>query len=256
MFFGASFFVLNLSKSTKMAKVAFITGSAVRLGREIAHHLANNGWDIALHYRSSSKDVVGFEAELKTGFPEQRFYTFQADLADTNQVQKLIKLVIGWFGQLDLLINSASIFEPSPFKETSADSLIRHSQVNFVSPFILMRDFANSASNGQIINIVDTRITKNKSDYLSYSLSKKSLWELTKMAALELAPHFRVNAIAPGAILAPAGKDQQYLEKVADLTPMKTPSGVISILKSIDYIIGNEDLTGQLIFCNGGAQLL
>jgi len=200
--------------------------------------------------------VVGFEAELKTGFPEQRFYTFQADLADTNQVQKLIKLVIGWFGQLDLLINSASIFEPSPFKETSADSLIRHSQVNFVSPFILMRDFANSASNGQIINIVDTRITKNKSDYLSYSLSKKSLWELTKMAALELAPHFRVNAIAPGAILAPAGKDQQYLEKVADLTPMKTPSGVISILKSIDYIIGNEDLTGQLIFCNGGAQLL
>ena len=76
------------------------------------------------------------------------------------------------------------------------------------------------------------------------------------MAALELAPNFRVNAIAPGAILAPGGKDPHYLEKVADLTPMKMPSGVISILKSIDYIIGNEDLTGQLIFCDGGAQLL
>jgi len=239
-----------------MTKVALITGSAVRLGREIAHHLAKNGWDIALHYRTSTKEVADFEAELITGFPEHRFYTFQADLGDTVQVQKLIKLVIGRFGQLDLLINSASIFESSPFKETSAESLIRHSQVNFVSPFILMRDFANYSINGQIINIVDTRITKNKSDYLSYSLSKKSLWELTKMAALELAPHFRVNAIAPGAILAPEGKDQRYLEKVADLTPMKTPSGVISILKSIDYIIGNEDLTGQLIFCDGGAQLL
>jgi len=239
-----------------MEKVALVTGSAVRLGREIARHLAFEGWDIALHYRASSKEVSDFKAELKTGFPKQRFYTFQADLGDTVQVQKLINLVIERFGQLNLLINNASIFERSPFKETSAESLIRHSQVNFVSPFILMRDFANNAANGQIINIVDTRITNNKSDYLSYSLSKKSLWELTKMAALELAPHFRVNAIAPGAILAPAGKDQHYLEKVADLTPMKTPSGVISILKSIDYILGNEDLTGQLIFCDGGAQLL
>jgi len=239
-----------------MAKVALITGSAVRLGHEIAQHLAKSGWDIALHFRTSTKDVADFETELKASFPDQLFYTFQADLGDLGQTQTLIKHVIKRFGQLDLLINSASIFEASPFKETSAESLMRHSQVNFVSPFILMRDFANNATNGQIINIVDTRITKNKSDFLSYSLSKKSLWELTKMAALELAPQFRVNAIAPGAILAPAGKDQHYLEKVADLTPMKTPSGVISILKSIDYIIGNEDLTGQLIFCDGGAQLL
>lgn len=239
-----------------MAKVALITGSAVRLGREIAWHLAKNGWELALHYRTSTKDVTDFETELKTGFPDQRFFTFQADLGDIAQTQQLIKQVVKRFAKLDLLINSASVFEASSFKETSADSLIRHSQVNFVSPFLLMRDFAIYMANGQIINIVDTRITKNKSDYLSYSLSKKSLWELTKMAALELAPHFRVNAIAPGAILAPAGKDQHYLEKVADLTPMKTPSGVISILKSIDYIIGNEDLTGQLIFCDGGGQLL
>ena len=239
-----------------MAKVALITGSAVRLGREMAHHLAKNGWDIALHYRTSIKDVTDFETELKTNFPDQRFYTFQADLGVIDQTQKLINQVIDRFGQLDLLINSASIFESSSFKETTAESLNRHTQINLVSPFILMRDFANNSSNGQIINIVDTRITNNKSDYLSYSLSKKSLWELTKMAALEMAPQFRVNAIAPGAILAPAGKDKHYLEEVADLTPMKTPSGVISILKSIDYIIGNEDLTGQLIFCDGGAQLL
>jgi NAD(P)-dependent dehydrogenase (short-subunit alcohol dehydrogenase family) len=125
-----------------------------------------------------------------------------------------------------------------------------------VSPFILMRDFANNSTSGLIINIVDTRITNNKSDFLSYSLSKKSLWELTKMVALGMAPHFRVNAIAPGAVIAPGGKDAHYLEKVADLTPMKTPSGVISVLKSIDYIIGNEDLTGQLIYCDGGAHLL
>ena len=239
-----------------MAKVALITGSAVRLGRKIAHHLANRGWNLALHYRTSSHDITDFYAELRSGYPNQHFSVFQTDLSVIDQTQNLIKQVIDQFGNLDLLINNASIFEPSTFKETSADSLTRHLQVNIVSPFILMRDYANNAVKGQIINIVDTRITNNTSDHLSYSLSKKLLWELTQMAALELAPHFRVNAIAPGAILAPVGKDQSYLEMVAGKTPVKTPSGVISILKSLDYIIDNEDLTGQLIFCDGGAHLM
>ena len=239
-----------------MAKVALITGSAVRLGREMALHLSSKGWDLALHYRQSSNEIIEFEAELKSDFPQQHFYTFQADLGDTNQTEQLISQVFEKFGHLDLLINCASVFEPSSLKETSVSSLIHLSQVNFVAPFILMRDFVNIATNGLIINIVDTRITKNKGDYFAYSLSKKSLWEMTKMAALELAPHFRINAIAPGAILAPKGKDEHYLEKIADLTPMKIPTGIIPVLKSIDYIIANEDLTGQLIFCDGGAQLL
>lgn len=239
-----------------MARVALITGSAVRLGREIAGHLAKKGWNIALHYSLSSTAVSGFEAELKSIYPDQQFYTFHAEFSSVDQTHELIKLVIEQFGRLDLLVNNASVFEPSTLKETSADLLIRQTSINYVAPFMLMRDFANSSSDGQIINMVDARITNNKSDYLAYTLSKKSLWELTKMAALELAPHFRVNAIAPGAILAPAGKDHHYLEKVASGAPMKTPSGVISVLKSIDYIIENKDLTGQLIFCDGGAHLL
>jgi len=239
-----------------MSKVALITGSAVRLGREIAEHLANNGWDLALHYNTSSNDIINLEAGLKKSYPNQRFGSFRIDLGMTDQTQHLIRQVVDHFGHLDLLINNASVFEPSSLRETSAELLIRQMLINYVAPFILMRDYANISPDGQIINIVDTRITKNKSDFLSYSLSKKSLWKLTKMAALELAPHFRVNAIAPGAILPPVGKDQQYLEKIAANVPMKTPSGVASVLKSIDYIIGNEDLTGQLIFCDGGAHLL
>lgn len=239
-----------------MAHVALITGSAVRLGREIVLHLAEAGWDLALHYRSSSPAVSALEAELIATYPDQRFHSFQADFSNTDQTQNLISQVMKQFGRLDLLVNSSSVFEPGSFKETTTDMLIQNSVVNVVAPFILMRDFSNSSSNGLIINIVDTRITTNNSDHLSYSLSKKSLWELTKMAALELAPYFRVNAIAPGAILAPVGKDQSYLEKVASKTPMKIPSGVISILKSLDYIIDNEDLTGQLLFCDGGTHIL
>jgi len=239
-----------------MANVALITGSAVRLGREIAQHLAIKGWDLALHYNSSSKEISDFETDLKKYFPGQRFYTFQADLGATDQTQGLLKFVLDRFGHLDLLINNASVFERSSLKTTSTELMILQMMINYMAPFILMHEYANNSNKGLIINIVDTGISQNNSDYLSYSLSKKSLWELTKMAALELAPHFRVNAIAPGAILPPAGKDKSYLQKIALNTPMKIPTGVNPVLKSIDYIIDNEDLTGQLIYCDGGGHLL
>lgn len=239
-----------------MNKVAFITGSAVRVGREIARHLAEKGWNLGLHYRSSSSEMAGLESELKSRYPDQMFFAFQADFSSLGQSNGLISRVMGQFGQLDLLINNASVFAPSTFRETSADVLNLNHLVNYVAPYILMRDFVNTATGGLIINMVDTMITRNSGKYFAYTLSKKSLWEITKMAAVELAPQFRVNAIAPGAIMAPVGKDQQYLERVASKSPMKIPSGVIPVLKSIDYILDNDDLTGQLLFCDGGSQLL
>jgi NAD(P)-dependent dehydrogenase (short-subunit alcohol dehydrogenase family) len=238
-----------------MENVALITGSGVRIGREIAAHLANKGWNLALHYCTSSDQVYKLTAELSSSYPEQHFYPFQTDFSLADQTQKLIRLVIGRFGKLNLLINNASVFEPSSLRASSAELLMRHTMINFISPLILMRDYANFIDNGQIINILDTRITSNKSDYLAYTLSKKSVWESTKMAALELAPHFRVNAIAPGAVLPPAGKGEDYLNELALKIPMKRPSGMTPILQSIDYIIENQYLTGQLLFCNGGSHL-
>ena len=233
-----------------MVKVALVTGSAVRIGREIAIHLAESGWDLALHYSSSKREVLSLKSELALKFPNLRLEIFQADLLD------LVKSVITRLGLLDLLINNASVFEPSSLKKTTSELLMKHSMINYIAPFILMRDFARQQDKGQIINILDTRITTNKSDYLAYSLSKKALFELSKMSALELAPNFRVNAIAPGAVLPPPGKDQVYLDQIAFKTPMKIPSGTSSIMKTIDYIIDNKDITGQTIYCDGGSHLM
>jgi pteridine reductase len=194
-----------------MARVALITGCAVRIGRAIAQHLADSGWDVALHYSTSGQAIIDCENDLKRTYPDQRFFTFQADFSDSEQTSLLIKLVLDRFGRLDLLVNNASVFKAGSLKETTTKLFREQLQINTVAPFILIREYANQSLKGQIINIVDSRITSNKSEHLSYSLSKKSLWELTKMAALELAPKFRVNAIAPGAILSPAGKDQLYL---------------------------------------------
>jgi pteridine reductase len=238
-----------------MAGVALITGSAVRVGREIAFHLADAGWDLALHYNSSLKEGSFLEADLKARYPKQEFYLFKASLSSIDETKKLVPGVINYFGQLDLLINNAAIFEAASLRDTSVQLLDRHWQINCKAPFILINDFINLAEKGVIINIVDTRISKNDSEYFAYTISKKALWELTKLAAKELAPGFRVNAIAPGALLPPVGKGLDYLDKVASKSPLKTPVRMSSIMKSIDYILENESMTGQLLFCDGGAHL-
>ena len=239
-----------------MSKVALVTGSAVRIGREIASHLAEKGWELALHFSSSTKEIHSFLSELRLRFPDLRFEIFRANLGELEEAENLVHQVIEGLGSLDLLINNASVFVPGSLKVTTNEQLISHNMVNYITPVILIRDFANSSANGLIINITDTRITTNRGDYMAYSLSKKGVWDLTKMAALELGPNFRVNAIAPGAVLPPVGKNRIYLEKIAGNTPMKIPSGVISILKTLDYIIDNQDLTGQIIYCDGGSHLM
>ena len=102
---------------------------------------------------------------------------------------------------------------------------------------------------------MDTRITSNKSNFAAYSLSKKALWEFTKMAALELSPKIRINAIAPGVTLPPEDEDENYLNNLAQNIPMKKPGGIEPILQSVDFILENNHLTGQLLFADGGENL-
>jgi NAD(P)-dependent dehydrogenase (short-subunit alcohol dehydrogenase family) len=104
--------------------------------------------------------------------------------------------------------------------------------------------------------MTDTRITNNKSKFFSYSVAKKALQDMTKMAALELAPAFRVNSIAPGALLPPVDKGEGYLERLASKMPMGLPVRMENIMQSIDYLIQNDNMTGQLLFCDSGESLL
>jgi NAD(P)-dependent dehydrogenase (short-subunit alcohol dehydrogenase family) len=163
--------------------------------------------------------------------------------------------VVAQFGPFQLLVNNASVFNGGYIKETTPELFDKQVNVNLKAPFFLMRDFAIHCKNGNIINLVDTRVSENKSDYAAYSLSKKGLWEITKMAAIEFAPDIRVNAIAPGVSLAPEDRDEKYLEKLAESIPMKRPGGIEPILKSIDFILENDHLTGQLLFADGGENL-
>jgi NAD(P)-dependent dehydrogenase (short-subunit alcohol dehydrogenase family) len=238
-----------------MKQTALITGASKRIGKAIAEHLAGKGWNIAIHYNTSEKPAVDLVKDLSSKFHLQKFRSFKANLSDIEEVVKLISSVLNDFGEIQLLINNASVFDSGYLKDTSVELYDEKMNVNLKAPFILIRDFANYCKRGNIINFVDTRIISNKSNFTAYSLSKKGLWDLTKMAALELAPDIRVNAIAPGVTLPPDDKDENYLQSLAQNIPMKKPSGLEPILKSVDFILENNYLTGQLIFADGGENL-
>lgn len=238
-----------------MNRTALITGASKRIGKAITEHLAGKGWNVAIHFNHSDKEAKELKSILSEKYPRQVFEVFKADLSDRAEVLALIPGVISVIGEIHLLVNNASVFEKSYIKETSPELFERQLRVNLKAPFLLIHDYANKIKNGNIINFVDTRITSNKSNFAAYSISKKALWDLTKMAALELAPEIRVNAIAPGVSLPPEDEDEDYLWKLAENIPMKRPGGIEPILKSIDYILENSHLTGQLLYADGGENL-
>jgi len=238
-----------------MNQTALITGASKRIGKSIVRHLAARGWNVVIHYNRSGSEALALVNDLRLKYPQQLFSEVAANLANSKEVQALIPGIVKQQGAFDLLVNNASVFNAGRFRETSEDLLSNQFDVNFKAPFLLMRDFAKYCTKGNIINFVDTRITRNKSDYSAYTLSKKALWEASKMVALECAPQIRVNAIAPGVTLAPVDKGEEYLQNLAQTIPMKKPGGVEPILKSIDYILENNYLTGQLLFADGGENL-
>jgi len=238
-----------------MNSTALITGASKRVGKSLAEHLADKGWNIIIHFNLSEKPAEDLENVLRKKHPAQKFTRVKANLSVEKEAEMVIPRLVSEFGPFNLLINNASVFEPGYLKGTGTKLFDSQMNVNLKAPFLLMRDFAVHCKRGNIINFVDTRITANKSNFAAYSLSKKGLWELTKMAALEFAPEIRVNAIAPGVTLPPEDKDEDYLRNLAENIPMKKPGGLEPVLRSLDFILENDYLTGQLLFADGGENL-
>jgi pteridine reductase len=238
-----------------MNRNALITGASRRIGKAIAEHLAGMGWSLIIHYNRSAGEAPALAKELSERYPAQKFAILKADLSVTDELETLVARSIRELGDLELLINNASVFDPGTIAATSADLFDFQIRVNLRAPFLLMRDFRNLCKQGNIINLADTRITGNQSGYAAYTLSKKALWELTRMAALEFAPDIRVNAIAPGVTLPSAYQEEEDFLRMAERIPMKRPGGLEPILKSLDFILDNDHLTGQLLFADGGENL-
>jgi len=233
---------------------ALITGGAKRIGKAICLSLSDHGYNIALHYHSSSHEAKKLSEEIqKRG---RQCELFQHDLSDEKQTQQLIREVYRKFSNLNVIVNNASIFEPSTIKSSTLSLLRRHFTINFDAPYFLTAQFAKTCKKGHIINILDTHIVNHSTRYAAYLLSKKALYELTKLSAVELAPNIRVNAVSPGLILPPAQEKSDYLNRLSKKIPLKKKGHVDHITQSIKFLIDNSYLTGQVIFCDGGEHLI
>lgn len=242
---------------SKKANAALITGGAKRIGREIAVMLASFGFDIAISYNKSKSEAQKLATEITKKY-KVNCEIFAADLCDVKQAQKLIKDVQKAFPNLNLLINNASIFNKSKFLDAKDSELMDNLNIHFISPLILAKEFATKApKNSQIINIIDKNIKRYDTSYFYYLLSKKSLAELTKMLALQLAPKIRVNAVAPGFILEPIdnGISQEQAKNILKKIPLQVKGDPKNICQAIEFLLKNNFVNGQILFIDGGASL-
>jgi len=235
-------------------KVALVTGAGKRIGRAIAIALAEEGMHVVVHDRralvAETKQVCGEVVDCGA-----KSWQILADLERPEEFESLIVQAIRAAGSLDILINNASLFLPGTVMDVGFGDVTRHLHVNAWAPFVLSRDFARLAERGKIINMLDTRITGYDREHVAYVLSKRMLAVLTTMCALEFAPGFTVNAVAPGLILPPAGKDEHYLDQLAEAVPLRRHGGPGDITDAVLYLLKSDFLTGQIIYADGGKHL-
>ncbi|WP_299468794.1 SDR family oxidoreductase [uncultured Gimesia sp.] len=237
-------------------KVAVITGAAVRIGRSLALALAEAGVDICIHYHSSKQEAEQTCAEIRQR--GRKAIAVSADLSDScNAAALIINAVVAEFGRVDILINSASVFENKSLLISTEFDWDSHLDINLKAPYFLSQQFAKTfhpGQTGQIINLVDWRALRAGAGHLPYRISKAGLVTLTECLALELAPEIRVNAIAPGAILPPPGQDAKYLDKRAAQIPLKRAGSPQDICDAVLYLLHADFVTGEVLNVSGGEQ--
>ena len=230
---------------------ALITGATKRIGKECALSLGEAGFNIALHYNESSPEELVAEIEEKG----VKCKAFKCDFAGPGASASLMPAVLKEFPDLEVLVNNASIFEPSTITQTTEELFDSHFNINFKAPFFLSKEFAQNIDKGNIINILDTKISGNNTTHAAYLLTKKALANLTRMAAKEFAPNIRVNAVSPGLILPQEGKDQAYFDKLAENIPLKKRGYPTDVAKALIFLIENEFITGEILSIDGGENL-
>lgn len=235
-------------------KVALITGAGKRIGRALAIALADEGVHIVVHERA------GLEAEAAKVSAEvvdcgAKSWRLFADLEKPEEYESLIERALAAAGSLDILINNASLFLPTSLMDMDFNDVSRHMQVNAWTPLVLSRDFARKVGRGKIINLLDTRIDGSDQAHVAYILSKQMLASLTRMSALEFAPDITVNGVAPGLVLPPPGKEEDYLDQLAHNVPLRRHGGPRDISDAVLYLLRAEFVTGQIIYLDGGRNL-
>lgn len=241
-----------------MNKTIFITGAAKRIGKEIAITFKELKWNIIIHYNSSKDDAEKLASEINE-VNKDTAKIVQGDLDKTDDVENIITEVQKMFPTIDLLINNASTFYPTPIDEISEKHWEKLVGSNLKGPLFLIQGLKEKlkSSKGSIINITDTNLSKGVANYSIYSAAKAGLESVTKCLARELAPEIKVNAIAPGAMLEPPDVTwtEEQKNKVIDSIPLKRMGSEKDIAEAVKFLAHSQYITGQIIKVDGGRSL-
>lgn len=233
---------------------ALVTGGAVRIGRAIAQALARAGCNVVVHYRESEKEAAACCRELQR--MGARAWPVRADLSSEAGCERLIQEAFKKAKHLNVLVNNAAVFHACPLERIDAAALQEEFQTNLFAPILLTRYFAQATNGGAIVNLLDRRIAALDPERIPYVLSKKSLADFTRSAALALAPHFTVNGVAPGPVLPPPGKPRAHLRTRAGRIPLAATVAPEEVARAVVYLASTRAITGQTLFVDGGQHLL
>jgi len=254
-------------------RTALITGAAKRVGRSIALALSDQSANIVVHYNTSKAQAEALVTELRSlGVGA---WALQASLDDPAQIEGMWEQALECAPgeRISMLVNNASIFPVDTLSSPDLQYLDQNLSINALAPLRLIRLFADQGQykqgragearsarkpagqeqSGCVVNLLDSRIGGYMKKHVSYALSKRMLFTLTRMLALELAPRVRVNAVAPGMILAPEGRSSEELERLAARAPLGRWGAPEDVANAVVFLMRNDYLTGQVIYADGGA---
>ncbi|MDP1644815.1 MAG: pteridine reductase [Thiobacillus sp.] len=238
-------------------KVVLITGGAKRVGAASARLLQAAGANLMIHYRSSATDARALQDELNLIRPDS-VALIQADLHDTGGLPGLVHQTVATFGGLDVLLNNASSFYPTPVGDITEKDWIDLMGTNLKAPMFLSQAAAPELKkrHGCIINITDIHADRPMKSYVVYSVAKAGLVGLTKSMARELAPEVRVNGIAPGPIMWPEGDsnfDEVSRQRIVSHTMLKRAGDPSDIALAVRFFaMDTHYVTGQILAVDGG----
>ncbi|MEZ4613898.1 MAG: SDR family oxidoreductase [Caldilineaceae bacterium] len=237
-------------------KIALITGGAHRVGKAITMMLAEAGANVIINYHSSGDEADETVREAEALGVQA--LAIQCDVANRDSVNEMVGKILGRFGGVDIIVNSASYFGKTPFPSTDPETYTMWERVTRISidgPFFICNALAptmQARGDGVIINIVDLSVWFPWPGLMAHAVGKAGLLALTQSLALELAPTIRANAIAPGLVEPPPGYSQKQIDAATRNNLLHRWSGGQAVAHAVRYLIEAEFVTGEVLTVDGG----
>lgn len=244
--------MLNIAASP----VAVVTGAGRRLGREFALAMARRRYAVLVHHHCSADAAAELVQELRqTGVSAA---AVQADFRTPATAANFVFSAAAELGEVQVLINSAAVFQDRPLPEIDELHCSEHLAVNLLAPLFLTQHFARLLkpdSTGHVINVLDWRALRPRANWLVYTAAKAGLAAATQTLALQLAPRIQVNAIAPGAILPPEDRPDWHAARALAEIPLQRAGNPQELVRALNFLLDSTFITGEILHVSGGEEL-